>query len=179
MLPNATYQGRLTVALGDTVTSYRGAPQQVSVTVEVALVPPSWPYWLGGFALLVAALAAVALGRRWVQGRRLFGQLEAWPQDRPQEVSRFPDLSTFGHQAAIGSEQIILRGVDRRFGTLCVKNVEGARHVVVRPAAGERVVHDGRTQIELPLFDADSFELGGWVFRYRGEVERRHARGRA
>jgi hypothetical protein len=169
----------MTVALADTVALYRASPQQVAVTVEVALVPPSWPYWLGGFALLAAALAAFALGQRWVQSRKLFGQLEAWPQGRPQEVSRFPDLSTFGHEAAIGSEQIVLRGADRRFGTLCVKNIEGARHVVVKPATGERIVHDGRTQIELPLFDADSFELGGWVFRYRGEVERRHARGQA
>ncbi len=178
-IPDGTYSGRLTIALAESALAYRALPCEVPISIGVALVTPSWPYWLGGMFALIAVLVAVALMRRWLLSRRLFGQLEAWPQDRPQDVSRFSDLSTFGSEAAIGSEQVILRGVDRRLGTLCVKSVEGTRHVVAKPAASERLLHDGRTELELPLYDADSFELGGWVFCYRGEVARRHARNRA
>jgi hypothetical protein len=175
MLPNSTYQGRLTVALADTVPSYRAAQQQVVVQVDIALVPPSWPYWLGGFVLLATALAAAALGRRWLRGRRLFGQLEAWPNDRPAQVARYSDLSTFGLRATLGSAGISLPGVTSILATLHVGSIDGEQLVIVRPNSPERLTMAGRTQAELALFNGDSFELGGWTFRYRGETGRRRA----
>ena len=173
MIPPATYDGHVDVALAGTVTAYRAAPQQVAVTVAVNLRPPVWPYWLGGIVLLAAAIAVAFLVWRWMQSRRLFGQLEAWPSGQPAQITRVDDLSRHGSTVSVGNEGIVLPTVGRRLASLHVGSLEGERHVIVRPEPAERLTMQGRTQVELALFNGDSFELGGWVFRYRGETGRR------
>ena len=168
-VPNALYTARAVVRAGDETVP----PLEIPVEVTTHLVPPTWPYWLAGILVLAALIGGFLAYRSVVAKRRLFGQLEAWPQGDPRQVQRVDDLSSFGAKASLGADQILLPGAGGTIGTLTTRTVDDERHVCAHPGPGQRLTMDGRTYDELPLFHGDTFEIGGWVFRYRGGSRRR------
>jgi hypothetical protein len=165
-LANSRYGGSIQLSLSPQGTAYRSTPSEIPFVVETRLVPPVWPYWLAWVAAVaVLAGGAFAAYRTWSK-RRLFGELEYWLVKHPEQINKIPDLSRLGTKAGLGGGSITLPGAATRVGTLRTRVVDGERHVVVVAAPDGFVTHAGKTHDELVLYDADSFELGGWAFRY-------------
>lgn len=169
---NGTYRGVAHLRLLEDRTRYEAEPLEIPLTVKTALAPASWPYWLLGTAGAIGTLLAVVGVSRRRRSRRLFGNLEYWPVARPSELQTV-ELAPLGMTTGIiGGKSIPVPGAERELATLVTRKVDGEMHVVVGRAEGP-ITHDGREAVELPLYDGDEFELGGWHFVYRGEVSRR------
>lgn len=171
-LKNGTYRGVVRLRLLEDRTRYEATPTEIPVTVKTALAPATWPYWLLGTAVAIGAVLAVIGVSRWRRSRRLFGSLEYWPLGRPSDVQAV-ELAPLGTTTGIiGGKSIPIPGADHDLAMLVTRKVDGEMHVVV-VSSGSAITHDGREAVEIPLYDGDEFELGGWHFVYRGEVSRR------
>lgn len=165
---------RLSLAPG--VDEFDAEDVEVPVRVRTAMVPPTWPYWVGGIlgAALVAGLGWFLWGA-WSK-RQLFGTLEYWPEDEPG-AKRTRELDSLGTGAVIGSSDLPLDG-EEGVAELTTREVDGRRLVAVRAAEGRELEREEGPSREMVLYDRDTFTLANWRFRYRGATGRRPRRRR-
>ncbi len=166
---NGTHSGALRLEAAP-VQGIALAPTEVPLDIETSLIPPLWPKILA--AILAAAVLAsvVFFAIKRLRERCLDGQLEYWPQGRPQERKSISDLRPFKGRAVLGSTQIPLSAELVGAATLTPRKVAGQYHVVVTAAEGKNLTTGGRRQTEIVLYDRDTFLLEGWEFHYRGAV---------
>ncbi len=171
-IKNATWRGQLRLALSETKKEYTFTPVEVPLSVVTKLIPPVWPYWLGGIAVALVLGAIVLLFLKRQRESRLFGSLQYHPVGTPQMIQKVDDLSRFGRKVTIGSGDIPT-GNDVGMGTLTTRKVEGDYLVVVAPAEGNKLVFEGKTAVEVLLYNGDKFILGPYEFKYTGATGRR------
>lgn len=172
-LANGAYRSIIRLSLADGTAGFVAKPFDVPLEIASTLVPPVWPYWVGGFLLAALLVAAGLAFWRARALQTLFGTIEAWPTASPAQRRRVEDLSGFGSRAVVGSRDVILPGAVADLGRLVVRKHEGERHVVLIPAPNARLLLGDRSQAELVLYDDDTFRLDTWTAHYRGEVSRR------